>query len=49
VEGVDELYGELKETGVIHPNGPLGDKPWGLREFSALDEEGNLLRFGQKL
>ncbi|WP_318342987.1 bleomycin resistance protein [Flagellimonas baculiformis] len=49
VEGVDELYAELKEAGVIHPNGPLGDKPWGLREFSALDGDGNLLRFGQKL
>ncbi|RUA17685.1 MAG: VOC family protein [Flavobacteriia bacterium] len=49
VDNVDDLYAELKEAGVIHPNGPLGDKPWGLREFSALDGDGNLLRFGQKL
>lgn len=49
VENVDGLYAELKAAGVVHPNGPIGDKPWGLREFSALDGEGNLLRFGQKL
>lgn len=49
VKDVNGLYGELKAAGVVHPNGPLEDKPWGLREFSALDGEGNLLRFGQYL
>ena len=29
VDNVDDLYAELKEAGVIHPNGPLGDKPGG--------------------
>ena len=25
----------------------LGDKPWGMREFAVVDEDGNLLRIGQ--
>jgi catechol 2,3-dioxygenase-like lactoylglutathione lyase family enzyme len=25
----------------------LGDKPWGMREFAVVDENGNLLRIGQ--
>lgn len=28
---------------------PVEDKPWGLREFALLDEDGNLLRVGQIL
>lgn len=28
---------------------PLGDKPWGLREFAVVDEDGNLVKFGQPL
>jgi hypothetical protein len=27
----------------------LGDKPWGMREFAVIDEDGNLLRIGQVL
>ncbi len=49
VEGVDALYEEFSKAGVIHPNGKLGDKPWGLREFSILDLDGNLIRFGEHL
>lgn len=26
---------------------PVGDKPWGMREFALVDENGNLLRIGQ--
>lgn len=26
---------------------PIGDKPWGMREFAVVDEDGNLLRVGQ--
>ncbi len=47
VQGVDQLYTEFKAIGVIHPNGHLEDKPWGMREFSILDIHGNLIRFGQ--
>ena len=49
VDGVDELYAELQAAGVIHPNGKLEDKPWGMREFAVLDIHGNLLRIGQTL
>ena len=27
----------------------IGDKPWGMREFAVVDENGNLLRIGQVL
>ncbi|GJG89358.1 bleomycin resistance protein [Gemmatimonadetes bacterium T265] len=26
---------------------PIGDAPWGMREFAVVDEDGNLLRIGQ--
>ena len=47
VEGIDELFKEFSAQGVIHPNGRLSDKPWGVREFSILDIDGNLLTFQQ--
>ena len=49
VDGVDELYEEFRLLDIIHPNDPLGDKPWGLREFSILDVDGNLLTFSGPL
>ncbi|WPP48193.1 bleomycin resistance protein [Catalinimonas niigatensis] len=49
VQEVDQLYLEMQQAGVVHPNGKLEDKPWGMREFSILDEDGNLIRFGQPL
>jgi hypothetical protein len=27
----------------------IEDKPWGMREFAVVDEDGNLLRVGQEL
>ena len=47
VEDVDELYEEMKIAGVVHPNGPLQNQPWGMREFAILDEDGNMIKFGQ--
>ena len=45
---IEELYQELLDRGVpIHPNAPLQTKPWGQREFSLVDPDGNLLTFGQ--
>jgi len=49
VDDVDNLYKELHKAEVIHPNGSLEDKPWGVREFSVLDNDGNLIKFGQNL
>lgn len=31
----------------IHPNGALAIKPWGVKEFSILDPDMNLLTFGE--
>ena len=34
----------IRAQGVIHPNGPLAQQPWGL-EFAVLDVDGNLYKF----
>lgn len=47
VEGIDALYTQFSAEGVIHPNDPLATKPWGLREFSVLDVDGNLVTFAE--
>lgn len=47
VVGVDQLYEEMSAAGVVHPNGPLTEQPWGFREFAVLDDDGNMIKFGQ--
>lgn len=47
VTGIDQLYQQMSTAGVVHPNGPLVDQPWGLREFAVLDGDGNMIKFGQ--
>jgi catechol 2,3-dioxygenase-like lactoylglutathione lyase family enzyme len=47
LRGVDALHEEVKGQGVVHPNGPLSDKPWGFREFTALDPFGNAIVFAE--
>jgi catechol 2,3-dioxygenase-like lactoylglutathione lyase family enzyme len=49
IDDARSLYAELQGHGVIHPNGALADKPYGVREFSVLDDNGCLLKFGQRL
>lgn len=49
VDGIDALYAEFLLLDIIHPDDPLGDKPWGLREFSILDVDGNLLTFSGQI
>jgi hypothetical protein len=49
VSGIDALYDEFLLRGAIHPNDPLGDKPWGKREFSILDVDGNVLTFAAEI
>lgn len=47
---IDKLYQTLLDNKVsIHPNGHLGTKPWGQREFALLDPDNNLLTFGQSI
>lgn len=47
VEGVDELYGELRQSDVLHPVSRDGveDTDFGTREFATLDLDGNLLTY----
>lgn len=47
VEGIDDLFETFSAASVIHPNGRLEMKPWGVREFSILDVDGNLVTFQQ--
>lgn len=49
LQGIDELYAEYEAAGVVHPNGKLQDQFYGLRDFSILDGDGNLIKFGQRL
>jgi catechol 2,3-dioxygenase-like lactoylglutathione lyase family enzyme len=49
VDGIDALCDIYRAAGVLHPNGPLSDKPYGLREFAILDLDGNLITFFQRI
>ena len=47
VEGVDELYDELRGAEVLHPasRDAVSETDFGTREFSTLDADGNLVTF----
>ena len=47
VEGIEDLFEAYSAESVIHPNGRLELKPCGVREFSILDADGNLVTFQQ--
>jgi predicted enzyme related to lactoylglutathione lyase len=46
VQGIETLYAEYqKNGGRVHPNGSLQTKPWGTREFGAIDPNGVCVTF----
>ena len=46
VEGIEEFYAEYQSRGgKVHPNGALQTKPWGTREFAAIDPNGVCVTF----
>jgi len=46
VDGIEAFYAEYQERGgVVHPNGKLQTKPWGTREFGAIDPNGVCVAF----
>ena len=47
VDGVDELYEELRDHDVLHPvaRGGVSDTDYGARELATLDLDGNLVVF----
>lgn len=49
VRGVDALHERCHALGVVHPDAPLRDEPWGTREFAVLDPDGNLISLFQRL
>lgn len=49
VNDIDKLYQEFDALNIIHPNGKLENKPWKIRQFSILDNSGNIIHFGQYL
>lgn len=49
VDHVEQLYAECQRLDCIHPEGHLACKPWGMRQFSILDNSGNILHFGEPM
>lgn len=49
VTGVDLLYAEFEAQNVVHPNGKLKNMPWNMRQFSILDNNGNIIHFGEDI
>lgn len=47
VTQIEVLYDTYRKAEVLHPNGNLGNKPYGLREFAILDLDSNLITFFQ--
>ena len=49
VEGVDDLYEEMRASDVLHPvsKESVDDTDFGTREFATLDADGNLVTFFQ--
>lgn len=48
VDNIEDLYTTLSAKGLVHLKGKLTDKPWGHKEFTIIDNNNNLIRFGQK-
>jgi catechol 2,3-dioxygenase-like lactoylglutathione lyase family enzyme len=49
VDGVDELYEELRRSDILHPvsRGGVDETDYGTREFATVDLDGNLITFFQ--
>jgi hypothetical protein len=49
VKGIDEIFETCRKSGVLHPVQEFVDaKPWGTREFPALDLHHNLITFYER-
>ncbi|MDQ7949273.1 MAG: VOC family protein [Pedobacter sp.] len=49
VTQADQLYEAYSAHQIIHPEGKLKDMPWNMRQFSILDNNGNIIHFGEEL
>jgi catechol 2,3-dioxygenase-like lactoylglutathione lyase family enzyme len=48
VAGIDALYAELQPRDILHAHGGLRDQPWGFREFTVVDCDGNAITFAER-
>lgn len=48
VKEIDKLYAQYEPQGILHPNGKLEEKPWQMKQFSILDNNGNIIHFGEE-
>ena len=44
---IEELYLKYSKEAIIHKHGKLELKPWGMKQFSILDNSGNIIHIGQ--
>lgn len=49
VTEVNLLFAEYERQGIVHPNGTLKNMPWQMRQFSILDNNGNIIHFGEDI
>lgn len=47
-KNIERLYQQYEPHSILHPHGKLATKPWGMRQFSIVDNSGNILHFGQE-
>ena len=48
VSGIEELYEQMRNAGVLHPNGSLREQPWGERDFTVFDLDRNCISFAER-
>jgi catechol 2,3-dioxygenase-like lactoylglutathione lyase family enzyme len=44
---IEDLYIKYSRAAIIHEHGKLELKPWGMKQFSILDNSGNIIHVGQ--
>jgi catechol 2,3-dioxygenase-like lactoylglutathione lyase family enzyme len=44
---IEDLYLKYSKAAIIHEHGKLELKPWGMKQFSILDNSGNIIHVGQ--
>ena len=49
VIGIEKLYSDFLALEIIHPNGKLQEMEWGMKQFSILDNNGNIIHFGESI
>jgi catechol 2,3-dioxygenase-like lactoylglutathione lyase family enzyme len=49
VRQIETLYEQYQLQHVIHPNGSLVTKPWGIKEFTVLDLNGNAITLAEPM